>query len=108
MFLIRVPAVIAIVLVFAGLLCIHSAKAEAPTDMPATFVGAAPCGGCHAAETARWQTSHHALAMQKATAATVLGDFVNATLTHHGVTTTFSRYGESRGVFSKGPYSTPS
>lgn len=103
MFLIRVQAVIAIVLVFAGLLCIHSAKAEAPTDTPATFVGAAACGGCHAAETERWQTSHHALAMQKATAATVLGDFVNATLTHHGVTTTFSRYGERFMVRAEGP-----
>ena len=56
----------------------------------ATFVGAESCAGCHAPETERWKTSHHALAMQKASVTTILGDFANATLTHHGVTTVFS------------------
>ncbi len=41
--------------------------------------------------------------MQKAEAATVLGDFANATLTHHGVTTTFSRDGEKFMVRTDGP-----
>ena len=50
----------------------------------ATFVGAKSCAGCHAPETERWKTSHHALAMQKASVTTILGDFANATLTHHG------------------------
>ena len=62
-----------------------------------TFAGYGACASCHAAQTERWKTSHHALAMQKANAATVLGDFANATLTHHGVTTVFSRDGEPRG-----------
>ncbi len=55
-----------------------------------TFVGRAACAGCHAEEDARWRGSHHDLAMQEATKATVLGDFHNASFTHYGVTTTFS------------------
>jgi hypothetical protein len=41
-----------------------------------------------------WKNSHHALAMQPATAATVLGDFAGAHHEQLGVTTTFLRYGE--------------
>ncbi|HEY8008624.1 MAG TPA: multiheme c-type cytochrome [Methylocella sp.] len=103
MIFIRSPAVITIIMALAGLLCFQSAKAEAQTATPATFVGADTCAGCHAPETERWKTSHHALAMQTATEATVLGDFVNATLTHHGVTTTFSRDGERFMVRTEGP-----
>ena len=69
----------------------------------ATFVGAEACAGCHATQTKSWTQSHHALAMQKATPATVLGDFNNATLTHHGVTTTFSRNGDTFMVRTEGP-----
>lgn len=103
MIFIRFQAVIAIVVAVAGLLSVHSAKADAQTDASAKFVGAQACAGCHAPETERWKTSHHALAMQKATAATVFGDFTNATLTHHGVTTTFSRDGEKFMVRTEGP-----
>ena len=45
---------------------------------PATFVGTATCAPCHAAQTVAWRGSHHDLAMQQATEATVLGDFRNA------------------------------
>jgi predicted CXXCH cytochrome family protein len=103
MIFIRFQAVFAIVLAAAGLLSVHSAKAEPQTDPPATFVGAQACVGCHAPEADRWKNSHHALAMQKATATTVLGDFTNATLTHHGVTTTFSRDGGKFMVRTEGP-----
>jgi hypothetical protein len=87
----------------ASLLCFHSAKADAP----AAFVGAEACVGCHATEAERWKASNHALAMQKATAATVLGDFANATLSHHGVTTAFSRDGEKFMVRTEGPDGAP-
>jgi Flp pilus assembly protein TadD len=100
---IRFQAGFAIVVAAAGLYSVHSAKAEPQTDAPATFVGAQACAGCHAPEADRWKNSHHALAMQKATAATVLGDFTNATLTHHGVTTTFSRDGEKFMVQTEAP-----
>jgi Flp pilus assembly protein TadD len=57
----------------------------------ATFVGEEGCAKCHASEAARWKGSHHALAMQEANEATVLGSFRDATFTHYGVTSTFSR-----------------
>jgi predicted CXXCH cytochrome family protein len=60
----------------------------APTA-PARFVGRAACAECHGAEHDRWLGSHHDLAMQEATAETVLGDFGGATLEHFGVTSRF-------------------
>ena len=84
-------------------MCFHSANAAVQADASPTFVGAAACAGCHAAETKSWKPSHHALAMQKATPATVLGDFNNATLTHHGVTTNFRRNGDTFIVRTEGP-----
>ena len=57
----------------------------------ATFVGRAACAGCHAEEDRRWTGSHHDLAMQEATDKTVLGNFADATFTHFGVTTTFTK-----------------
>jgi cytochrome c553 len=80
---------------------------EAQAGGAARFIGAGACAGCHAPEAERWTASHHALAMQKATEATVLGDFANATLTHHGVTTTFSRDGDKFMVRTEGPDSAP-
>lgn len=73
----------------------------------AAFVGAAACAGCHADQTKSWAGSHHAQAMQQATAATVLGDFNGASLDHHGVTTTFSRNGDSFMVRTEGPDGAP-
>ncbi len=107
MFFLRFLAVVAIVLMFAGLSSERSAKAEPPADTPATFVGAKACSGCHATEAERWKNSHHALAMQKATAVTVLGNFANAPLTHHGITTIFSRNGEKFMVRTEGPDGAP-
>ena len=72
-------------------------------DEPAKFVGGQVCSGCHAAETESWQGSHHALAMQKATQATVLGDFANARFEHLGVVTTFSRSADKFMVNTEGP-----
>jgi len=55
----------------------------------ADFVGGEKCRTCHQKEYQSWQGSHHALAMQPANSKTVLGNFDNAKLTHHGVTSTF-------------------
>jgi tetratricopeptide (TPR) repeat protein len=66
-------------------------------------VGRQACAGCHASEDRLWQGSHHDLAMQEATAATVLGDFGGATLTHFGVTSTFFRRNERFFVHTDGP-----
>ena len=72
-------------------------------DEPATYVGGQICSGCHAIEAERWKGSHHGLAMQKATEATVLGDFAGAQFGHFGVTTTFFRDGEKFMVRTDGP-----
>jgi Tfp pilus assembly protein PilF len=75
-----------------------------PADgSPATWVGRATCASCHAAESAAFTGSHHDLAMQPPTAATVLGDFGGSTFTHHGVTTTFTRAGDQFVVRTDGP-----
>ena len=63
------------------------ALATARAEEPATYVGTAACTGCHAAEAALWKTSHHAMAMQPATPATVLG----------GVTQDDRKPGDGRG-----------
>jgi hypothetical protein len=76
---------------------------RAGADEPATFEGAQACAGCHAAEFDAWKGSHHALAMQTATEATVLGDFAGARLEHFGVTTTFFRDGDKFMVRTDGP-----
>jgi cytochrome c553 len=64
---------------------------DARADEPASYVAGAVCSGCHRAEAERWKDSHHALAMQPATEATVLGDFASAEFEHFGITTTFFR-----------------
>ncbi|MGI9341614.1 MAG: tetratricopeptide repeat protein [Gammaproteobacteria bacterium] len=51
------------------------------------YVGVRVCEGCHADEVEQWQGSHHDLAMQPATSATVLGDFDDQTFAHNGVET---------------------
>jgi Flp pilus assembly protein TadD len=55
------------------------------------YAGSVACAQCHAAESEAWRKSQHAVAMQHATAATVLGDFNDASYTFQGVTTTFSQ-----------------
>jgi predicted CXXCH cytochrome family protein len=73
-----------------------------PTDGP-TFVGSAACGGCHESEMAAWRGSHHDLAMQEATAETVLGDFDDASFTQGDVTSRFFRRGDKFFVTTDGP-----
>ncbi|HET6223280.1 MAG TPA: cytochrome c3 family protein, partial [Dongiaceae bacterium] len=69
----------------------------------ATYVGGETCGQCHAGEATAWRTSHHALAMQHASAETMLGDFNDATVTHGGVTSRFFRQGGKFMVHTDGP-----
>lgn len=64
--------------------------ASAP-EPPATFVDERACAACHAGQVQAWTGSHHDLAMQEATSATVLGDFADATFTKDGVRTRFFR-----------------
>ena len=75
----------------------------APPAAGARFVGGAACAGCHAREAELWRGSHHDLAMQAATDATVRGDFANAQFTYGETTTTFFREGGRFLVRTDGP-----
>ena len=66
-------------------------QAPAPDDRPLSFVGSAACADCHQGEYEAWKGSHHELAMQPATDATVLGDFDNARFIYFDETFEFSR-----------------
>jgi hypothetical protein len=61
----------------------------AASDRGPQYVGGTVCAECHRKEYEAWRFSHHALAMQDATKATVLGNFNNAHFTYGGVTSTF-------------------
>jgi predicted CXXCH cytochrome family protein len=67
------------------------------------FVGSPVCSECHARETEAWRGSHHALAMQEASASTVLGNFENATFRHFGVESRFFRRDGRFWVRTDGP-----
>lgn len=61
----------------------------------AGYVGRARCATCHEHESEQWKGSHHDLAMQPATEATVLGDFDDATYSDRNGVTKFSRRGDA-------------
>lgn len=75
----------------------------AASQPPATYVGASACTQCHAGALQAWQGSHHELAMQVASEATVLGDFSNAVFKSVGQTTTFFRRDGGYYVNTDGP-----
>jgi predicted CXXCH cytochrome family protein len=56
-----------------------------------SFVGSDTCVGCHRKEGELWHASQHAHAMDRATEASVLGDFKDASLDHFGVHSRFLR-----------------
>lgn len=60
-----------------------------PAPQPATYVDESSCANCHDAQAQAWTGSHHDLAMQEATSATVLGDFADASFTKDGMQTRF-------------------
>ena len=84
----------AIVAVTISSVCLMPVPARAQTDSAAKYVGVEVCAGCHQTQAEHWKTSHHALAMQKATPATVLGDFSGVSVENFGVVSTFSRVGD--------------
>ena len=69
----------------------------------ATFVGSKKCMDCHRAEYDKWQNSHHDRAMDVAGDVSVLGDFNNAVVEFHGVTTRFYRKDDKFFVHTQGP-----
>ena len=74
---------------------------SAPTAL--TFVGSEACAECHPAEMALWMQSQHKRAMQHASAATVLGDFDNASFDYYGVHSRFFKKDDKFLVETDGP-----
>ncbi|MDR9752784.1 cytochrome c3 family protein [Pseudomonas sp. SZMC_28357] len=83
------------------------AKVAAPAALPArqppaTLVDEQQCQGCHQQQAQDWQGSHHQLAMQPATADTMLGDFDNVSFKGETETTRFLRKGNEFWVNTPG------
>jgi len=98
-------------LLLSVLLC-GPAAADSSATTPAassgaTYVGATVCATCHAQEAARWRDSHHARAMQSATADTVLGHFSGATLSDGKIDARFAQQGARFVVHTDGPDGKP-
>lgn len=74
-----------------------------PEGAESQFVGRQSCITCHQDQHEQWQGSHHDLAMDRATEETVLGDFNDAELTHHGITSRMFRRDEKFFIATEGP-----
>ena len=71
--------------------------------MEATYVGRLACIQCHAKQAEQWTGSDHDLAMDRATAQTVLGNFDNTELTHYGITSRMYRDDARFMIHTEGP-----
>lgn len=67
------------------------------------FVGSITCIECHQKEYDDWMGSDHQLAMDRATAKSVVGDFNNTTHTFKGFTSKFYKKAEKFYVYTQGP-----
>jgi len=85
--------VAATVIVLLGGLALYllSTKHADVAEAAAAFVGSATCAECHRTQADLWQPSQHKLAMQHATAESVLGNFNDAGFDHAGVHSRFFR-----------------
>jgi tetratricopeptide (TPR) repeat protein len=86
-YLLGAAAIIAI----AGTAWWFGSDHEPATPPAPAFAGSAACASCHASEHAAWSGSQHALAMQQATDATVLGQFDETPFEAGGVMSRFFR-----------------
>jgi len=94
-----IVATVAVVLVVAALM---SRQREARDGAPAGFVGSKRCASCHVSEYAAWKASQHAVAMQDARPAAVLGSFDSTRFANAGVTSIFFRRGDRFVVNTEG------
>ncbi len=83
-----------------SLLLAFSAPASADV---ANYVGSGRCAQCHQKEHDLWRGSHHDLAMAEANEQTVLGDFDDARIEVHGVSSRFFRRDGGFWVSTDGP-----
>ena len=80
----------------------HSAQPDDAANR-ASFVANQTCEGCHPLKFQAWSPSHHAWAMQEATAATVKGDFDDSQFAHFGVESRFFKKDGNFIVNTEGP-----
>jgi hypothetical protein len=85
------------------LAAVIAGPAHAQPAPPPEYVGTEACIDCHEGEWEDWRGSHHDLAWSEPTPDIILGDFDDATFTHRGVTSTFTRDGETSFIESDGP-----
>lgn len=74
-----------------------------PAGTTRHFVGRDTCAECHQGELHKFTDSHHDLAMDRATESSVLGDFGDVSLEHHGVTSRMFRKEGKFFVHTEGP-----
>ncbi|MCA9216071.1 MAG: tetratricopeptide repeat protein [Planctomycetales bacterium] len=74
-----------------------------PESFEPSYIGGHSCIECHQGQHKLWTGSHHDLAMDEATDATVLGDFNDATLEHFGITSKMFRRDGRFFVNTEGP-----
>ena len=67
------------------------------------YAGSRACSECHREAFELWKGSHHQLAMQEASPGAVLGNFENASVTVHGVTSSFFRREGKFFIRTEGP-----
>lgn len=74
-----------------------------PEDVEVRYVGRSKCTTCHQSQAEEWQGSHHDKAMDPALEETVLGDFNDTELVHHGITSRMFRRNGKFMVHTEGP-----
>ena len=72
-------------------------------DAVATYVGRGSCVECHQPQATSHLGSHHDLAMAPANSETVLGDFENSEMTHHGIVSRMFRQDDKFMIHTEGP-----
>lgn len=113
------PILVAVIVIIVGVISLwrrhvqlsatrrHSRNVSNQSTKPvASFVGSRVCGGCHLPQLRLWTGSHHQLAMQPATDATVLGNF-KRTRFSKGLTSIFFRSSRKFMVRTDGPDGVP-
>jgi tetratricopeptide (TPR) repeat protein len=83
----------------------HDAVSPIAAEVDSGFVGREKCQKCHQVSYAKWQGSHHDLAMDEATEVTVLGDFSDAVFTdpYNNITSRFYKRNGDFFVETEGP-----
>jgi Flp pilus assembly protein TadD len=100
--LVRNLSVLAL-LIFSSVNAAAQDASPGPGRSIAPFAGSQSCVTCHEAEAADWRRSHHALAMQDASDATMLGRFDGTSYEKDGVESVFSKKGGAFFVHTEGP-----